>query len=1612
MSSNNYAQNLLQSMSIIAEQAVKNANYDRTIQATIVSCVDPTIGKYKVNYQNGTWYAYSNNINTKYVKGSTVYILIPEGNMNNTKTILGTTKQLGINYISTVEEIEKYAVNGNSVITDSRTHNLCSYTKNEQGTINITSDLSINNNAAKIYFKKSSHFIASMLVRTNLPAQQRYNGNYGLNFYLNFANSTTGATVTRVYTFDIDSMQGNPYLYPNGMVQKTFFEIDGANFLGISKVQMFVKDFPNKSTEKPDDIFLSNISMYGAEALSEEELNGVALVLNAPKGYIFTSSNAASDTRTVNAQVRVLGKAIDNNSQKLPYYWFVQDCSITSKSLLYCKYGGQGWKCLNKYKKISDGRYEFNPAAATFSVKKQNVTIKQQKYKCVVIYENQAISKQFSIHNDGAKYDITISSDKGTEFVKDTGYPTLTCNVSTNESTSGFKYNWIETNSTGAFRTLSDETSEYNKYQTKLNNYNTLKNGFADGSKLKNDKYSSSDSTKNITKYNDLADELKILNVTQYVTKNKIIHLNVKNITNFSTFSCSVLDSNNNLIGTASITIVNKATSNGGYSLVINNGSQVFNYDENGISPCHTSQPEQLVIPALSFTLYDMKGEEVDQDNFKDSDVSWIVPTKNTMLSVSEGSTNPDGVTKTVNGKSLAYSIVEKYAINRGENDIQLRVNYHGYVLTSKTNFTFTKEGQLGTNGTGFVVKIVPCDSDGNPISDYPLATTTNGTSYTFNFNRLYAQLWRNGESVFKIYKSGSGATLVWSILRNKYTASKYDNSCFSIDSEGKVTAANSSASTTAKITTLYNQIVAGTPKSATALDNTPANIIKLALSYDGITYYATMPIITLYKNDAANTDVCNATLTKNTGFRYAIYSDDGRTPQYDNHQPFTFKVTKKINGTVEDISISKVSGNSPSYSFGVVGQYYQDGARKYKTYLGSATAPSGKLKNTYYLRPTDTYDGLCVTNACYSIIKVGNATMFVHVPIHFMLNRYGNAAINAWDGNSVSIDANGNNTILAPQVGAGTKGNDNTFTGIVIGKVKQTNPNKTQNGLFGYSSGVRSIFLDAATGKAEFGKAGAGQIIMNPTDNTAILQSGNYSTTNKTGMQINLTAPSITFGSGHFKVDQNGNITAKGGGTIGGFSISDTYLYSGKTSIDDNKNGVYLGTSGIALGKNNTFRVDNNGTLYSISGNIAGWTIKENSLTKGKVGISSDSSKDTNIAFWAGHTSPTSAKFRVDYSGNANLDGTITARSGYIGDGINGFTISSYAIYNGKSKGFKDATQEGIYLGTAGIGLGKGTFYVSKQGELHATSGDVGGWKLTSNAIRSADDVEYNGKKGMYFGSAGIRLGENFHVSNQGNLYANDGDFEGKIKSGSGEIGGWTINSTNLKAGNITIGSNGAISGGTKNGANWKIENDGTATFTDISITGKNSKWTNGSITGGTISNNRTGGSITGGSIGGSGGSYPSISPDAVKVGNGTLEQWGVKIADGRIEAYEGEFKKLAADQITATNINAAFAKGSLEFAAGHLTSTGNIDLNGHIKNGNLTGATGSVAGISFKGGIVTSIPSSLSGYAKTSDIPSVPSTTSNCYGLTSSTGSVQIDGVTYSVSLPVTIKHNFYIK
>lgn len=150
------------------------------------------------------------------------------------------------------------------------------------------------------------------------------------------------------------------------------------------------------------------------------------------------------------------------------------------------------------------------------------------------------------------------------------------------------------------------------------------------------------------------------------------------------------------------------------------------------------------------------------------------------------------------------------------------------------------------------------------------------------------------------------------------------------------------------------------------------------------------------------------------------------------------------------------------------------------------------------------------------------------------------------------------------------------------------------------------------------------------------------------------------------------------GSGKIGGFSISDYKL------VNDAGNNNVIGlcstpSQGWAIWTGNSdaskapFKVGHDGGLYATNANITG-VINANS---GKIGSftldnkymqSTDetvglSPTDVNWAFWAGGTSMSTAKFRVNHAGvlyatGANISGNITATSG---------TIGGCSISNGK---------------------------------------------------------------------------------------------------------------------------------------------------------------------------------------------------------------------------------------------------------------------------------------------------------------------------------------------------------
>lgn len=1449
---NKYENNIIDAIETIVDNAVANAGYDKTIKATIVECVDQTIGKFKVKYQDSVFFAYATSSEVTYTRGAEVYILIPGNDTSRDKTILGTVKKLGADYAVTPEGDEAFEPVGNNILHSSSTFELCSYKTTYKTTEKIlyqrggsNNQISLDETAATRYFTKSSALICGAIFKTTIPGQQQYRGNYGISFELMFTDNATGKDVLRNYVLDVNQMTGNPYSIKNETRQYGVFDIDGANFQYVNKISLFCYDFPYQEDNQPNDIFIKDIDFCGAVPMGSEALSGCALTFITPQGIYFDNTDEETASRDLQAQVRVKGKVIDKNSQMLEYYWFRENIGVTEQHIKYHKYAGAGWECLNEYSMIdlAAKRLSWNTSANHYVVNKNIVgdniiyvdtksqmtdttknyvvltdghwykyglvitdkgevyqwidkgfyhpsaTAKNTKYKCVVVYnENTVISKEIEIINYASNINITIESDAGTKFYYDIGRPTIAVKVNGTER-NDLTYMWAEVDNNNNFTSLPETTALNSDYNTTKSNYDTLVAQINAETEM---------AAANQSTLDNYSNHLKEYETIQRVEKGRIYKIDVSQITNFKTFKVSVF-SNGIYQGTASIVLTNSYEKENGYTLNIDGGVQVFNYNAAGISPTHESALNPLTIVPLAISLYDNLGNKISDDVLRTCDIKWTIPKKNTMLSVNNSVYSGYKVAETdesitygrVNGDvllGLSYDIVNKYNIRNSNNDIKLSVNYKGMVLETTTNFTFTKDGEPGTNGTEFVIKLVPNTRDnkvlenlivvnGSPTFDRPEGQSNNW---------VRAQLWHNGERIFNgiqsdISEENKPVTLVWSILKNTYSSSISDNSSFNIN---KTTG-----------------VISG---YAFSLDH-PANIIQCELLYDKVKYYGTIPVITAIANSGYNIK-----LKDGSGFKFATYSADGRKASYDNTNPFELIVTEQINGYTEDIS--RLTGSyAVDYTWNTYGQYWGENSETHQMDWIAAnhlieTTRTGLERNQKDYKPSDAYDDESVNNAIGCIIKRDDVELAkIHIPIHLLLNRFGNSAINDWNGNSVQIDEEGG-TILSPQVGAGTKDSNNRFTGIVMGAAKEANATKAAVGMFGYDRGQRTLFLNAENGAAIFGKLGSdkgsGQIIIDPTQDKALLYSYDFwkpnlyqenglvnssayaynSTNNKyagqndKGMLIDLTTPRIIFGSGNFRVDPDGHIHAKGGGDIAGWYMDDHNLWSGNTNKDN--------AATIRFGNENFTRT-----------------------------INGDSRSNLRLAL--------GQKFAV------SSDGTMYAGDAKIGTGTNKITIgkssgdnAQSALYSGSKSSFV-AAANGFYIGNDGIALGtydsnKGTspFQVNSSGQLFSRSGYIGGYAISDNTLiggSGSNCVGMSSKSGVQWAFwAGSETAGNapFHVGHNGALYAT-----------KGEIGGWTIGEHQLSGGKMKINDEGSISGN-----HWGITKDGYATFSDVYISNTHS--------------------------------------------------------------------------------------------------------------------------------------------------------------------------------------------
>lgn len=1077
---------LLKAVDSLTQNRIDKLQLDKTITATIIKCTNALIREYKCSYNGGTITCYAKEGET-YTNGQNVYVLIPQSDMTQKKIILSLESAQeddgNISFVSSA--LSDYNLIGKNVIQDKykiQPVGLHSYLKEEYrllyqhglkqiGDNPLPNMLQVNIDELNNNLKEAEAIMIEASFQTRLPKVHRYatKGVYGLQFVLAYADRDkfdaegNPAIKHLSYTIDSNNMTGNPFNFLSWSEQYQIYPIDIENFLYIDSILFFEKDFVEKSDkiladEWGSDIFLKDIEFYGLKKITGVNGN-YRLNISTPLGNTLYSLTS-SDKIEVNAKFTEKGANLSDNTT---FYWFKEDNRVTSTSENYQMYGGAGWARL-KEKGINYHIELFGNENRAY----------ENKYLCVAVYKEQVILKEyFTIYNESAKRALSITSSLGIKFSFDRGIPTLTCLIDGKET--GFEANKVNPHPDKYFKFVWSKIDQFGNV--------TIFNETKEELQKRYDQLIASGEFS----YSDLSTIRNQIQSLENVSwdRNKLTYA-VNHIDTQAKFKCAVylrdrepqgqetIETIEYNIGSAEIVLQNEgAATPTDYYIMIENGDQVFQYSESGVSPDDDRYKDPLEIKPLICHFYDPAGIEV---NNKTYDVKWVVPLTDSMIVVPK----ENMILNHANNKIEWYTeeifplaIDADYDYQALNNQLTAIITYQGQEYQQDTNLLFTKVGENGTNGTDIVTKISPLlkTSNNNALAivegDYDAAGVQvaapkyNDTKNSpLTVKPLDFNLYQRNEKL-----SVSASDVKWTVS--------------GVSSQSRQLTVNSN----------------GTLGWSNAQKNKRYRyqIIKGSTVWEGNDYYAfyQMPVIDYYNNNSAPFTV---NIKNNTLLKSITYNADGRNPLYNKNQGVELELTQGSNvltnyyivwtaegGEPNLLSQNNFNGNPASAAFTLIkDKNAANGSQKLIPDVlrdENNNIIGDEFLNKIYILPDDVYSGEYTNNIVHAAIYAnkqiyqnnGNAIAHVYVPIYMSLNTYGLKSLNAWDGNHIDINQD-DNYILAPQIGAGVKDKENKFTGIVMGSAKTYDQKEPTVGLLGYSAGKQSILLNSKDGSAIFG--------------------------------------------------------------------------------------------------------------------------------------------------------------------------------------------------------------------------------------------------------------------------------------------------------------------------------------------------------------------------------------------------------------------------------------------------------------------------------------------------------------------------------------------------------------
>ena len=415
----NYSNNIMNSIDILTQSALRKLKYDITIKAIIKTIVDVKTGEYKVLYEGNLLSAFAKDDKTAYDINDTVYVKVPEGNFDN-KLIIDYKLRGSDLSASEVDELR----NSMFEVSD----NLLSNNKFSEG-LKIATGKDINGNKFKCdpiiiidenftknftyYSNKYEYIKIKAIFRTNF-IKTFVKGNYGLKF--SFKSDET----EYVYSLDSTDFNGNPYALTNESEQEIIIQIPTLKFNGkidiylyqnmkndyISSLPPNTKDdssFINYSDEKYN-IFVKDIKLFFMEKVD---------LFNLP--YYFRvkalqGNDCAERKLYFSPQLLSNGVEVSSNST---ITWYEQDLTVDVASDNYDRATGVGWKKIQKT--VANPDSETEPCIYNNSLYVPKKSIPQiKRFKVIATYDKSTFDKVIEVVNSAIAnpYSLVYENDK------------------------------------------------------------------------------------------------------------------------------------------------------------------------------------------------------------------------------------------------------------------------------------------------------------------------------------------------------------------------------------------------------------------------------------------------------------------------------------------------------------------------------------------------------------------------------------------------------------------------------------------------------------------------------------------------------------------------------------------------------------------------------------------------------------------------------------------------------------------------------------------------------------------------------------------------------------------------------------------------------------------------------------------------------------------------------------------------------------------------------------------------------------------------------------------------------------------------------------------------